>query len=164
MVVHTPIADFQALDACHRQILKTLQELAALSQQLETDDPSAATRAHAHAIDAFFSGPSHAHHEEEEKKVFPPLLDSGNAELVQAVMRLQQDHGWIERDWALLGPQLRAIAKGESWPDPDEFRHGVDVFVQLYLEHIALEETLVYPESKSRWAQVLAQRKARPGL
>lgn len=164
MVASLPIADFEALDACHRQILKTLQQLAALGQQLETEAASPATRAQARAIDAFFSGVAHEHHTQEEETVFPPLLESGDAELVQAVRRLQQDHGWIERDWALLGPQLRAIADGQGGLDPDAFRQCVDVFVQLYLEHIALEETLVYPQAKSRWEMVVAQRKARPGL
>lgn len=166
MVDDTHMADYDALDACHRQTLSQLQELSALSQLLEDASADAEVRARARArarvLDSFFSGTSAAHHAEEEATVFPSLLASGDAELVQTVSRLQQDHGWLERDWALLGPQLQAIAKGESWPEPAEFQHGVTVFVQLYLEHIALEETLIYPQSKAHWAKVVAQRAARP--
>jgi hypothetical protein len=77
---------------------------------------------------------------------------------------LKQGHGWIERNWNALGPQLRAIAKGESWPDPAGFRQGVAVFVALCQEHIALEETLIYPESKARWAKIVAGRRPRAPL
>ncbi len=159
-----PITDFNALDECHRETLTHLHELQELATQIEAGvlGPKAPTRAG--AIDRFFSGTSRAHHAEEEKTVFPPLLASGDEELVHAVQTLQQDHGWIERDWDALGPQLRAIAKGESWPDPAEFRHGVDVFVALYQEHIALEETLIYPEAKARWAKIVAGRQPRAPL
>lgn len=157
-------ADFDALDACHRQTLQHLCELEELATQL--DDASLAAQVHGRAdlIDRFFSDVSRAHHAEEETTVFPPLLASGDAELVHAVQTLQQDHGWIERNWDALGPQLRAIAKGESWPDPAEFQHGVKLFVNLCREHIALEETLIYPQSKARWARVVAQRRPRAKL
>ena len=164
MIAPAPLANFSALDACHRQTLEYLQDRSDLSRQIDDEGPSEASRQRARAIDAFFSGTSHDHHGEEEATVFPPLLASTDPELVQAVERLQQDHGWIERNWALLGPQLRAVAKGESWPDPGEFQHGVDIFVQLYLEHIALEETLIYPQSKAHWAKVVAQREPRRPL
>ncbi len=164
MIAHAPLANFDALDACHRQTLEQLQALSELSRQIDDEGPSEQARQRARTIDAFFSGTSHEHHVEEEATVFPPLLRSTDPELVQAVQRLQQDHGWIERDWALLGPQLRAVARGESWPDPAEFQRGVEIFVQLYLEHIALEETLIYPQSKAQWAKVVAQREPRPPL
>lgn len=161
MTAHPPLADFDALDACHRQTLELLQDLSDLSRQISDEGPSTQARQRARSIDAFFGGTAHDHHADEEATVFPPLLRSSDAKLVQAVQRLQQDHGWIERDWALLGPQLRAVARGESWPEPVEFQRGVEVFVQLYLEHIALEETLVYPQSKAHWAKVVAQRRPR---
>jgi len=164
MVKSTTLANFKALDACHRQTLDHLRTLAELAGQLDAGKPPPGAADQARAIDAFFSGTSRAHHQEEEETVFPALLHSNDAELVQAVRSLQQDHGWIERNWSLLGPQLRAIASGESWPEPAEFQHGVEVFLQLCLEHIALEETLVYPASRARWAQVVAQRTPRAAL
>ena len=39
----------------------------------------------------------------------------------------------------------------------------VEVFAELLHGHIALEETLIYPESKARWAQAVAQRRAKTG-
>jgi hemerythrin-like domain-containing protein len=84
--------------------------------------------------------------------VFPSLLASADAEMVQHVHRLQQDHGWLEEDWLELQPQLRAVVEGYNWYDLDFLRAAVPVFTDLYRDHIALEENIVYPESRRRQA------------
>lgn len=153
-----PAPGFDALDACHRQIHRHLTELAELAKHMETVGVDPKAQASAQRIEAFFSGTSRQHHLEEERNVFPPLLTSGNLELTTAVRTLQQDHGWIEENWLELAPLLRAIAQGSHWYQDAEFQHAVEVFVQLCLGHIALEETLIYPESKARWAAAVAAR------
>ena len=157
-----PAANFEALDECHQQIQAHLRDLDGLARQLEQDDVDAHWKQRALAIDAFFSDIARQHHAEEEKTVFPLVLKSGNEQLVAAVQSLQQDHGWIEIDWVELSPQLLAIGTGTTWPGTTEFRNEVDVFIALYRDHIALEETLIYPESKARWAQVVQARKLHP--
>jgi len=155
---------FVALDACHQQMQMHLAELAALARQMEASGVDAKAQRQAGAIEAFFSSTARHHHAEEEKNVFPDLLASGNTELVAAVQALQQDHGWIEENWIELGPQLRAIALGNNWFDTADFVHGVEVFLTLCRDHIALEESLVYPEAKARLAQTMANRAKRaPG-
>ena len=149
---------FVALDVCHQRMQMHLAELAALVRQMETSGVDAEVQRQAGAIEAFFSGAARQHHAEEEKNVFPALLISGNAELVAVVHALHQDHGWIEENWLELGPQLRAIAMGNNWFDNDEFKHAAEVFLMLCQEHIALEESLVYPEAKARLAQSVANR------
>lgn len=152
---------FEALDRCHVQIHENLAKLAAIGRQMASAGVDAQLEKQAGEIEAFFSGVARQHHADEEKTVFPPLLESGDTELVAAVRSLQQDHGWIEEDWIELAPQLRAIASGYHWVDPAEFEHALEVFVALCEGHIALEETLIYPESKARWAQAVARRAAR---
>ena len=149
---------FVALDVCHQQMQMHLAELAALVRQMETSGVDAKVQRQAGAIEAFFSSAARQHHAEEEKNVFPALLISGNAELMAVVHALHQDHGWIEENWLELGPQLRAIAMGNNWFDSDEFKHAAEVFLMLCQEHIALEESLVYPEAKARLAQSVANR------
>lgn len=56
---------------------------------------------------------------------------------------------------------MRAIASGNNWFDVAEFQHDVKVYVALCQGHIALEETLIYPESKACWAQAVANRVSR---
>jgi len=159
----TPETDpFEALDACHRDIVRHLAGLAALAKHIEADGIDDKARHQAGTIEAFFSSTSRQHHVDEERNVFPSLLASGNAELANAVRTLQQDHGWIEENWIELAPRLRAIALGNGWTDPTEFQNYVEVFTELMQGHIALEETLIYPESKARWAKLVAQRRDHP--
>jgi hemerythrin-like domain-containing protein len=149
---------FTALDACHQQISQHLDDLAALLVRLQSGADDQSTKTQAGTIEAFFSSTSRQHHADEERSVFPDLLASSNAELVQAVRTLQQDHGWIEQNWLELAPMLRAIAQGEDWVDTAELQHNIEVFHALCHDHIVLEETLIYPESKAQFAQTLASR------
>jgi hemerythrin-like domain-containing protein len=130
-------------------------------ERMETSSDSAHCRQKAKTIEAFFSETSRAHHAEEERNIFPNLLLSDKPELVQAVRTLQQDHGWIEQNWLELAPMLRAIAQGEDWVDTAELKHNAEVFLALCHDHIVLEETLIYPEAKSNFADELASRAKR---
>lgn len=147
---------FAALDACHQQIQMHLAELASLAQAIEATGVDAKARYQANAIELFFSGNARRHHLEEERQVFPSLLDSADSELIAAVEKLQQDHGWIEENWLELAPQLRAIAAGNNWFEVTEFQHNVEIFLTLCQSHIELEESLIYPQAKARLAQIRA--------
>jgi hypothetical protein len=83
-----------------------------------------------------------------KKHVFPSLLASNQEDVLQATHRLIQDHGWLEADWFEIEPALEAAADGNSWFDPNVLRQAVEVFQQLYLDHIVLEESLAYPEAR----------------
>lgn len=146
----TPVTlhEFDALDRTHGEVVQSLRELERLIERLAAGDIDAGMRAAAAALCAFFDGTSRAHHEDEERVVFPPLLAGGDATLIQHVRRLQQDHGWLEEDWRELRPHLSAVADGLQWLDTDLLREMAAVFSALYIEHIALEESLVYPASK----------------
>jgi hemerythrin-like domain-containing protein len=125
---------------------------------MESEGLGEADRKLAGEIQEFFSSTSRQHHEQEEKVVFPPLMASDNEDLRNAVRTLQQDHGFIEENWLELGPQLRGLAEGNDWFDAAEFQHNVNLFLELMAGHIALEETLIYPESKMMWAEAVARR------
>jgi iron-sulfur cluster repair protein YtfE (RIC family) len=158
MVAAPASVDFKALDSCHRQIHEHLGRLTVLVDYLDGHGEDAHARREAAEIEHFFSSTSRDHHAQEENHVFPPLLDSGDEALCTAVRSLQQDHGWIEENWLELAPQLRAIASGNQWTDSAEFRHYAEVFLALCRGHIALEESLIYPESKDYWAAQVAGR------
>jgi hemerythrin-like domain-containing protein len=156
-----PLPPFEALDAMHRQMLLRLEEMTALATKAQQHGVDATIRLQARELCEFFRLHARVHHDEEERVVFPPLLASGNEDLVHAVRRLQQDHGWIEQDWRELAPQLEAIADGHGGVDLDLLGHGIAVFTALYRDHIALEESLVYPASRQRHAELLAGRQRR---
>lgn len=152
---------FKALDACHAQMHTHLAELAALIELLDASSDSVHCRQSAKTIEAFFSLTSREHHAEEERNIFPGLLQSERPELVQAVRTLQQDHGWIEQNWLELAPMLRAIAAGEDWVDMAEMKHNAEVFLSLCHDHIVIEETLIYPQARKQFVQQLASRAKR---
>lgn len=151
---------FDALDECHRHIQTHLNKLTGLMDHIDAKGADHDAQVAAKEIEHFFSSTARTHHADEERTVFPPLLESGNEELVHAVKTLQQDHAWIEENWIALSPLLSAIAEGSN-VDEAEFRHYVEVFLELSNGHIAMEETLIYPESKARWAHAVIARAAR---
>ena len=154
-------ADFDALDACHLQIQQQLCNLADLVDEVTSHGLTPAVQAQAKAIEYFFSNTSRNHHQEEEAHVFPELIASGDTSLVSAVERLEQDHCWIEENWLALGPQLSAVGAGIGWPDETEFLQQAQIFLDLCNDHIALEESFIYTESKVRLSKALAVRDQR---
>jgi hemerythrin-like domain-containing protein len=156
-----PLPPLLELEATHRELMLALEQMAQLVHVFDNEGSTAALRASARSIVRFFAEVGHHHHAEEERHVFPDLLASDDVELVQHVRRLQQDHGWLEEDWRELGPQFDAIAAGIGGVDLDTLRSSVEVFSQLYREHIALEESLIYPEARRRAMQEHEHERAR---
>jgi len=145
------LTSFESLDRTHHEVLEMLARLHLLVEKLDVRGTDEGVRRLARDICRFFDDTARPHHQAEEELVFPDLLASGDAELVQHVTRLQQDHGWLEEDWLELSPQLRAVAEArETGYDVDALRACVPVFSELYRDHIALEETVVYPASVKR--------------
>lgn len=147
-----PLPSMEQLDRTHQRMLQALVELGQLVEHLAEHGVDAAARHSARMLCRFFGSQARQHHADEETLVFPPLVRQGDARLIEHVLRLQQDHGWLEEDWLELAPQLQAVAEGYSWYELDLLRHGVQVFASLYHEHISLEESLIYPEARRQLA------------
>jgi len=142
---------FDVLDVCHRHTLFALGKLAALVARLKGGrGPDPVARALAGEIVQFFSTTAREHHEDEERHLFPSLLSAGDPEIAQAVMRLKQDHHWLHIDWLELSPQLQAVANGQTGYDIAALAEGAQVFIALSHDHIALEESCVYPQARVR--------------
>lgn len=142
---------FDVLDVCHRHTLFALGKLAAVVARLKGgrgSDPVA--RALAAEIVQFFSTTAREHHEDEERHVFPSLLSTGDPAIAQAVMRLRLDHHWLRIDWMELSPQLQAVAAGQTGYDIAALAEGAQVFIALSHDHIALEESCIYPQARVR--------------
>jgi hemerythrin-like domain-containing protein len=138
------------LDLCHREILFSLGKLSALVARLAAFGPDDEARALAHEIDAFFSTTVRQHHEDEERHVFPRMVAGGDPRFTAAVLKLQTDHDWLEEDWMSIAPHLVTLAAGRPWSDLDALRHASAGFTALLHDHIALEESLIYPEVRAR--------------
>ena len=143
---------FASLDETHRQIIDGLGQLDSLLALLTRPGAETSAAALAARICRFFGTIARDHHELEETRVFPNLLENGNAGWRAHVQRLQQDHDWLEEDWLELEPHLQAIANGYRADHSEFLREALPGFTALYHEHIALEESLVYPEARRRAA------------
>lgn len=140
---------FIALDASHRQFLDAVDALERLIPGLERDGATPSNRASAAGIAKTLAQASE-HHEDEERHVFPALLGGADEALADVVRRLHQDHGWLEENWLELGPHLQALASGYGGWDIDTLRAGAPVIAALLRDHIALEESVAYPQARAR--------------
>ena len=147
---HTTRDGFEILDQCHRDTLAVLDTLNELVARLPAEGDSAEVRAMAGRVVQFFSTTSRDHHEDEERHVFPRVLAGADPDTVQAVLRLQQDHNWLEEDWLELSSHLKALAAGQSLWDADFLREASEVFTALSHDHMALEESTIYPQARAR--------------
>lgn len=138
------------LDVCHRQMRFALGKLSALMTRLVRHGADAEAQALAEEIVAFFSTTVREHHEDEERHVFPRLLAGGDPQVVEAVVRLQQDHDWLEESWMDLSSHLAVVARGQPWYDVDRLREGAVAFAALLHDHVALEESCIYPQLRAR--------------
>jgi len=143
-----PESAFDALDVCHRHTALALGRLAALVTQLSRGDPDGAAGEIARAILDHFNVEIREHHRDEELHVFPALAAKADAGMADTLARLRQDHSWIEQDWSELAPHLDAVANGQSWYDLDVLREGGSIFTALCHAHVALEESLIYPQAR----------------
>jgi iron-sulfur cluster repair protein YtfE (RIC family) len=149
------------LDASHRETLERLTQL----EQLVTDLPSSTTAtdpmSQSHALLAYFTGPLREHNFDEEKHVFPALLQGSDPEILRAAQVLLEDHAWIELHWLDLEPQLKALAGGLPVPDSDSLKACTAAFSALLKDHIAVEEALIYPQFRNKLTAALRRSMSR---
>jgi hemerythrin-like domain-containing protein len=156
-----PLPEFEKLDQAHRAALEMLQAFDRLIEHLDERGLDDTARASAREILSFFNGPGRDHHAQEESQVFPLLVASGDAELVLHVHRLKQDHGWMEEDWRELSPQIEGIAAGYNWYDLAMLRNALPIYKALHRDHIAFEESVVYPAARTARTALNDGEKAR---
>jgi hemerythrin-like domain-containing protein len=152
---------FVVLDACHRRMLGAVDALEQIAASVDRDGVTDAVRATAAAIADFLSNTVRRHHEDEDRHVFPALAAGGDPQIAQAVLRLEQDHGWLEEDWLELEPHVQAIASGYGTFDKETLCQGVPVFAALLRDHIALEEAVIYPQARARLGKMARREMGR---
>jgi len=143
-------AVFEFLDNTHRDIDAQLKILVSLVVAIEAGELTSDQRQEAKSVLEFFRGEARQHHLDEEKHIFPALLQSTEASVAATARHLEQDHGWLEQTWLEIDPCLEAAAIGNFWFEPTELRHALDVFTGLYQDHMTLEESVAYPLAHSR--------------
>jgi hemerythrin-like domain-containing protein len=148
--VHSPAAGFEApfamLDACHDRVRRTLGLLGRLVEHLGTNGADESARSAARDVLRYFDQAAPAHHEDEERHVFPRAQALGDPALSDAVQRLRAEHGQMAAAWQALRLLLLAVADGSSDAElVGSLARAQPRFEAVYLAHAELEEGVVFP-------------------
>ena len=129
---------------CHIGILHHFDQLSELLQVMS--DADAAKKIAKEAVDYFHLGMK-AHHQEEERELFPAVLSSTipgdeRALVAQLVEKLTQEHRALENAWRDTEPALKEIIKGHAnTVDHVHFK----LLIKRYKAHAGSEETVFLP-------------------
>lgn len=140
---------FKTLAGCHDDIAIMLDRMNELADLLGREPVNDGMREMARAAHLFFSGHAIEHHLDEERHVFPALLAAGKPEWISMVRKLQLDHALLEARWMKLGPLLHLLARGYHSP-PKRLQDELHIFVELYRQHMALEDSFAYPLARQQ--------------
>lgn len=150
---HGPAAGFdqpfEMLQACHERVQRMTALLLRLADHLVAHGADADARQAARDVMRYFDLAGPAHHEDEERHLFPALLQAGDAALAAVVQRLQDDHAAMAQRWRELRAELQAVAAGD-WAAGQAAvqRPRWQAYAALYDAHIELEEQQAYPAAQ----------------
>lgn len=137
---------FEMLLACHQRVERMLVLLERLAQHLAQRGADADAQQAATDVMRYFDLAGPAHHEDEERHLFPALQASGDATLQGLVHGLQQDHQAMTARWQAVRADLLTVQAG-SLPQVLAASRWA-AFAGLYRRHVALEESLAYPAAQ----------------
>lgn len=140
---------FELLEACHQRVHRVLGLLQRLEAHLAQHGADAQAREAAQDVQRYFDIAGPAHHEDEERHLFPRLLQHADRTVRQAAQRLLEEHRVMSARWARLRSDLQAVVQGQVPAGPEAARQQRwDAFATLYRAHIALEESVAYPAAR----------------
>ena len=154
---------FEMLAACHQRVVRMLDLLARLAQHLPSKGCDEAARQAARDVMRYFDLAGPAHHEDEERHVFPALEAVPDPAVQALVARLRQEHLAMAAQWLAVRADLAAIESGglqaRAWQAGPAAAGRWAAFAALYRQHIAAEEAQAYPT-----AQPLLDRPAQAAM
>ena len=139
---------FEMLVACHERVQRMLRLLQRLQAHLAAHGADAQARQAAQDVMRYFDLAGPAHHEDEERHLFPPLQARGGQAMCSLVARLQQDHLAMAQQWSMVRGDLQAVAHGD-WAMPAPGLAHWAGFAALYQDHIQAEEGQAYPAAQA---------------
>jgi len=165
---------FEMLLACHERVQRMLALLLRLADHLAALGADHDARQAARDVMRYFDQAGPAHHEDEERHLFPLLLAQGGPAVAAVVRRLQHDHQAMVEQWRAVRADLVEIEAGRWRPGPlgrlAEARPRWQAYADLYAAHIEAEESQAYPAARPllpasalrAMGQEMAQRRGVP--
>ncbi|NYT36516.1 hemerythrin domain-containing protein [Allopusillimonas soli] len=139
-------APLEMLAACHYRIQRQCATLRRLREHLPQHGSDQQARQAARNVMRYFDTAAVHHHEDEEKDLFPALLEAmAGSDAVcirQLTQGLQDDHRQLEAAWRRIRQQLLQIEAGVQVPLSES---DIDAFIEAYARHMRIEEDEVFP-------------------
>ena len=148
---HTaPAAGFEVplemLSACHGRIEQQCATLRRLQAHLGAHGADDQARAAAAAVMRYFDLAARQHHEDEERDLFPALLESMAGSdpvcLRELTAQLTAEHRELEAAWRRMRAVLERVEAGAAAALSAE---DVEAFAAVYARHIEREEQELLP-------------------
>lgn len=160
---------FEMLVACHERVTRMLDLLARLLPHLASHGCDEQARQAARDVMRYFDLAGPAHHEDEERHVFPLLQALPDPAVQALVARLQQEHLAMAAQWRGVRGDLAGIEAG-TWRQDETAASRWAAFAALYRRHIAAEEAEAYPRAQlllsgpgqAAMGQEMARRRGAP--
>jgi hemerythrin-like domain-containing protein len=135
--------------ACHQRVERMLSLLERLALHVAAKGCDGVAAQAANDVLRYFDQAGPAHHEDEERHVFPALRGCGNPETLVLVKRLQQEHLTMSQQWSAVRADLLNVIAGEWSAQLASARAARwAVFVAMYRSHIVAEESWAYPAAR----------------
>src|SRR5690606_464035 len=134
------------LSACHDKLRSRCETLSRLPGHVALHGADEQARSAAQSILRYFDGPALYHHADEEKDLFPALLESvagSDATCLRGLFdRLSTEHRQLESQWQRLRPLLLRLCQGEAVALPAQ---DIQAFIDCYAVHLQCEDQELLP-------------------
>lgn len=150
------------LVACHERVERSLALMERLAAHVQEHGADTQAQQAAQDVMRYFDIAAPAHHDDEERHVFPLIERQPASALTACVARLRADHESMRHRWPQVRADLASIASGVT-PDAAS-RHAWprwQAFIALHRDHLQVEETLLYPASLPLADAAMRQRMGR---
>jgi hemerythrin-like domain-containing protein len=142
-------APFEMLGACHERVRRMLRLLARLQAHLATHGADAQAQQAARDVMRYFDLAAPAHHEDEERHVFPALLSADAARWTAVVARLRDDHARMAALWPEVRTALAAVEQARWDEQAQASAQAWRTFGALYEAHLQAEDALAFPAAQA---------------
>lgn len=133
------------LRACHMRIRQRCTLLDRIIEHIGKEGADEQVRQACRQVLTYFSTSGKQHHQDEERDLFPALLQACEAdkreELRIVVDSLEADHAVMAQAWDALEPALQVLERGAAQTLDAKL---VERFQKLYLPHIDREEIVAF--------------------
>jgi hemerythrin-like domain-containing protein len=136
----------EMLSACHLRVQDQCATLLRLAPHIAANGPDRPAREAAKAVMRYFDTSARHHHDDEERDLFPALIESMAGSdavcLRELTAALTAEHRVLEARWQAIRAVLAQVAAGQAVPLAQA---DVSSFAQIYAAHIAREESELLP-------------------